>query len=234
MEFGFRKLGTCIARSRLTKSATRSEAHGSSRFQVNHLAGLEAFLRAWDNKDEGAPVSDAPIEADSSVPHAPSFLSGHPVPILTRWHPRFADALEPGIRELVLELVDGLDCVTYSSCEGHICDDSHKSFSASHVGILPRDDREFARLFRILRAVAYATNAPPRLGLVKAVTNSGSVTSEDTTRRCIDIFFVPETADRDVYFHDVELVRKQFSKLVRAAKVLETEDRLKPSHPSGS
>lgn len=191
----------------------------SSLSGVNHLTGVEEFIRQWDNPAEADLTAD-PVSRNAEP--APGMAAGEAsfcrtAPILTRWHPSFRGALEPGVRELVLQVINTLACITYSSCEGHCHEGAPMSFSVRQVGIVPRDATEHERLLRILHPVVYATNAPPPLGHVRVGLRSGVLSSEGLERPCIDVVFLPEKGHENDYFRELEPVYDAFLRLLTAA-----------------
>ncbi|WP_277978876.1 2OG-Fe(II) oxygenase [Sphingomonas phyllosphaerae] len=95
--------------------------------------------------------------------------------------PSFCDAVEDGVRPVVVLLCDRLCCVTYSSCEGHL--DGH-DITPAHVGIVAADDeRRAALLGRLQQLIAgISGDAVPRLIV-------GSIEDDRGTVGCVDMVF---------------------------------------------
>lgn len=87
---------------------------------VNEASNLLGFLEAWSDPDhERNHMQVASLTtAGGRITglHDPAPGRG---PLVAKHHPRFAELLEPGVRDMVLRLVTTWNLVTYSSCEGH-------------------------------------------------------------------------------------------------------------------
>lgn len=103
--------------------------------RINSVVGLGNFLRGLHTRepwpDEFSPPSGDPRSRISAM-----------VPPTA---PNFPDFLELGIRRLVLALVAGWSCTTFTSCAGHPAA-SGMPAAAATVGILPLDDAEYRRI----------------------------------------------------------------------------------------
>ncbi|MET7424295.1 hypothetical protein [Dactylosporangium sp. NPDC005555] len=106
------------------------------------MTGLGAFLRGVDGR-----VADPAGPGDQGDP---ATRRGALVP---PGAPGFAACLEPGVRDLVLAVLDAWDCLTYSSCEGHP-GGGGRSPAPCEIGILPRDDEERHSIERRARRLA--------------------------------------------------------------------------------
>jgi uncharacterized protein len=183
----------------------------ASRRPTNHLSGVADFLGRWDDTEGTMSTSDALFRVSPlgniNAEGSPSCESAA---IFDRHHPLFLDSLEPGVRDLVVQLIERLGCITYSSCEGHRGLGSIQPFSLRQVGILPRDEREYQRLAEALVVLAGASNATGTAATVRIAVSSGVLTSEVEDRPCIDLVFVAVTDDEDAYFRDVEAASRTF------------------------
>ncbi len=209
--------------SKQTQVAAAAAPTAAAR-SINYAAGLTDFLRRWDNAEEVAGTRDALFKASPlgniNAEGSPSCSRSA---ILDRHHPLFLDSLEPGVRDLVVQLIQRLDCITYSSCEGHRGEGSVRQFSLRQVGIVPRDEREHQRLAEALVALAQATNATDAATKVHIAVRSGVLVSEVEDRPCIDLVFVAGTDDEDIYFQAVEEASRTFLRVFEAS----TRDRSK-------
>jgi hypothetical protein len=167
---------------------------------VNYVQGLVEFLVRWDRHDESSRTDplDFAVSGNGNIN-----LSGTSECcasyLLTRWHPSFESSIEPGVRALVLALVDAWDCVTYSSCEGHPADGSSPP-RLRHVRLIARSSEEHQRLWHRLEQLAAATNdslpvSPVRLGVAPSI-----VTTEDGLQAPgLDLVFEPHGCDQAEY-----------------------------------
>lgn len=188
---------------------------------MNHLEGLAHLVRTWDNRCELIAGPEPIQPKEEATPAEPcSHPSAAPALIVSRWHPQFADYLEPGVRTLVCRLIDALDCITYSSCEGHRLNQNPPGFSLCHVGILPRDGDELARLKQILTRVAAAVNSADSRSKVRLAVKSNVLTSEGPDHECIDLVFLAETDCADDYFRDLGPACELFSEVLDYAQRL--------------
>lgn len=168
---------------------------------TNTMLGIARFLAAWTATPEH-PLRLPLYEGTAGHRN----LSGGAMDaavVFPRGHPQFIAALEDGVRALVMLLVDGLGCVTFSSCEGHAAADGWTLQWGRSVDILPRDSGEGARLHVVLRgcveAVSQALAAPVRLRLVE-----GEVETELGPLPTLTLDFTPATSDAATYFAAVE------------------------------
>jgi uncharacterized protein len=128
---------------------------GSQR-DLNVMRDVESFLAAWD--DAGHPYNTRHVVLRSTAfgevndTGRPGTDSGK---VLTRWHPSFPDALEPGVRELVLLLIERFGWITFSACEGHAYEGLDVEPVERVVCLLPRDEAErVATIDRLAPALA--------------------------------------------------------------------------------
>jgi uncharacterized protein len=164
---------------------------------TNTMLGVAPFLAAW-----AAPPTypmRLPLRQGAAGQRNLSGGETDAAVVFPRGHPQFAAALEDGVRALVILLIDRLDCVTFSSCEGHAAVDGRTLRWGRSVDILPRDADEGARLRAILRgcvnAVPQAPQAPVRLRLVE-----DEVETELGPLPTLTLDFTPATTDAATYF----------------------------------
>ena len=177
---------------------------------TNHVSGLIQFRKKWDERNQRNGIS--PKNARSNQGHinlhgsATCFCSA----IFTPTDPEFIDSIEVGVRELVLFLIDKLNCITYSSCEGHPPVDE-SPMRQRHVGILPRDANEYARLLHLLRRAADNCHmncdcqTTVRIEIKEAI-----ITTEGPKVPCIDIIFVAVTSNWSEYSRMLESAYPEF------------------------
>lgn len=95
--------------------------------------------------------------------------------------PSFCDAVEAGVRPVVVLLCDRLGCVTYSSCEGHLDGDD---ITPAHVGIVAADDKRRAALLARLQPLIAGIGGDAVPCLVV-----GSIEDDRGTVACVDMVF---------------------------------------------
>jgi hypothetical protein len=120
---------------------------------MNRLTGFDAFLARWRERAAGSAeesrmvrqseLGNRNVRGSAVDTEAYSYVPTEAA---------FEGSLEPGIRELVLFLVNGLGVVTYSSCEGHRSSDV-SPLRAAHVGVLTGLEGSVARAARDGEAV---------------------------------------------------------------------------------
>ncbi|ETA00591.1 arylsulfatase regulator (Fe-S oxidoreductase) [Frankia sp. CcI6] len=121
--------------------------------EPNSMRDIAAFLARWNNPD--APREDVRIHTSLEGNINTVGLSGvHEADDLDPAHPRWHEAIEPGIRSLVDAVTCDWRLVTYDSCEGHSYTGRELPPAERRVGILPRDRAEYATTAAALCRVA--------------------------------------------------------------------------------
>lgn len=168
----------------------------------NFLSELDRFLEAWDGEGELDCRNDLGDRGNVNIGGA---SDSHEASILAKSDPRFLDFIEPGVKRLVRYLVEALDCITYSSCEGHRST-SISAFRRRHVGIVPRDDAEAEQLRRVLTIAALRSASPT----VEAAIVDDTLDSESRSIPCIDVVFVNKGEEEECYFRELDGVCNDF------------------------
>lgn len=184
---------------------------------VNFFSGLENFIASWDDikkynleKDEGLPF----VKGEQGSINSDGSLSCIEASIFSKNSPRFRDVIETGVKSLVLYLVDSMNLITYTSCEGHVVDLKNNIFKYRDVGLLPRNLTEYERLKKKLQFVESRVNEIMTDSLVKVVINETFVDSEISRMPCIDILFLPKQGQEKEYFIYLEEVYQKFVEFV--------------------
>lgn len=133
---------------------------------------------------------------------------------LSKWHPQFDEALESGVRELVLLCVHKLGWITYTSCEGHRYLGRRLKCTERHVGLAPASKHQECEIATRMNHCAQVVNerfAPIRIQVVQEQLNSDGILYP-----VVDIFFrrrrlVPWT----LYFRRIDNFYARFVAEVR-------------------
>jgi uncharacterized protein len=175
---------------------------------MNRVGAVGAFIARWDAGSE----ADRPASG-VALPGRPDPEA--PAPMLTRAHPAFVAAVEPGVRALVLLAVDELGWISYSSCEGHEL--AGGRIAPRRLGILPRS---FAQLQEV-EAIAHEAAAAVNRGDGAARVRVCEVPLESGDRwplPAVDIVFAPlASAGPAAYFRDLPAASAALAAALRRA-----------------
>jgi hypothetical protein len=188
----------------------------AERKPLNGVSGLERFRQEWDSRRPRAGHGLENAKSEEGHINVEGKARCLSAAIFTPAAPEFWGAVEPGVRPLVTFLIERLNCITYSSCEGHPPLDGFP-MRERHVGILPRDEEDRARLLAVVgAAVEAAVNASgnDRVDLYLA---EDVITSEGPDVRCIDIGFGAPTHDWPSYVEKLESVQTALLEQLTAA-----------------
>jgi hypothetical protein len=176
---------------------------------MNRFTGFEAFLARWRGDSRGG-AEEAPLVRESPLGNRNvrgSALDTEAYSYVPSQN-GFSDALEPGIRELVLFLVNRMRVITYSSCQGHPASQG-APFRAAHVGILSdvegvlgdaADGDALLHLLELVAARSMQALDEPWLG-VRAVAER--LDTDVGPRRCVDVWFLPIRGSEADYFREL-------------------------------
>jgi hypothetical protein len=175
----------------------------------NNFRGLKDFIRRWDQADTSA---SSPELKNRNGPEGQINLEGLAIcskaRIYTPHENNFFGAIEPGVRQLLLEFIRIFNCITYSSCEGHLLSDT--SFTIRHLGILPRSPQEythFVKQFRLLTSkLSHEVNTPN----VELKVEELILESDDCSKPCLEIVFANLANDPKLYFPELEQIYIRF------------------------
>ena len=176
--------------------------------RTNRLEGFGAFVDSWrdpahpQNLTQATPRSTA--FGNRNLTGKVGDYRGY---ALSRWHPRFVDALEVGIRELVLLLVTRFRWVTYSSCEGHHYGHLRHAPVERMVGLCPRSAAEHDTIRLTLNALSRDINRRHRRSCVRLEVISSRLDTGDRGCAVIDLVFRRRPSARwKRYFEQVDTV----------------------------
>ncbi|QMW01461.1 methyltransferase domain-containing protein [Spirosoma foliorum] len=119
--------------------------------EPNRMRNVEAFLANWDNPTLLEINKKVNLKKSSAGNlNYNGSLDGKKGPNLVSKNIHFTSHLEKGVSDLVMYLTGTLDCITYTSCEGHM---SERINSERHVGIIPRDVIDYIRIINFFSSV---------------------------------------------------------------------------------
>ncbi len=180
---------------------------------MTYFSGLKEFIASWDDRF----VEENPTETFRESPLGNINTDGSAAcadsPILSKYHRKFKKSIEPGVRDLTIALILKLNCITYSSCQGHFSA-SKSPMRPRYVGILPRDLAEYQDLFNHLKTLSDLTNAQLPKNPVQVVLTPDTLESENFGMPCFNLFFISQSPDESIYFQEVEGVYQTFLKLL--------------------
>jgi hypothetical protein len=175
--------------------------------EVNEVDGLVDFLRRWQSREEENRAAVPLRTSENGNINVEGSPQSYSSAIFTRWHASFTDSLEPGVRELVLALIEAWDCITYSSCEGH------RSIAGTpwrprHVRMASRSSAEDQRIGSALDQLVTRTNAPHCGGPGPVLVQRRSTIVGDAGLEMPgwDLVFASTSSDEDGYWASLEPV----------------------------
>jgi hypothetical protein len=177
------------------------------------VRNLWSFMFRWDGK--------ADLETSSRIENKLSQFNNLNIEgtdlcfqsnIATRWHKDFYDLIEPGIREGIQICIEKLNCITYSSCEGHIYNKPDGSFSLRCISIVPRNLREHEYYLMVFREVRNRmdTFLNKSDDIYLKIEVSIIETNDGPRTHGLTIIFYPRTFDAHKYFDNVEKAHSLF------------------------
>ncbi|VBB47598.1 hypothetical protein TRIP_B50393 [uncultured Desulfatiglans sp.] len=122
--------------------------------------------------------------------------------ILSPEHTRFWQSIDGEIAKIIKFLVHRLNAITFSSCQGHRL--SNGGWTPRYIKILCRQKEEFRYLNGMLKNAANAVDSNNIQ--VKPV----KVSCENEKMDAIEIIFLPQVEDPEIYFSCVDLLCETF------------------------
>lgn len=195
--------------------------------RLNVMEDIAAFVARWD-APYGAPIPDTVKVNEWGNRNTSGQPGQYTAPDFTPHDPQFSEAIEPGIRLIVLQVVaEGF--ITFTSCEGHLyppqlsLDPIERS-----VGVLPRSEleRRAVRSWFAAAAAACVQDDAVRVDV------RDEVLSDERGRRVetVDLVFEPKS-DWQRYFAAIEHVTGDMHQcLADAADDFTTWRRAGPDH----
>lgn len=195
---------------------------------MNRFNGYHEFLARWRMP---AAVPAAPPLRQSQAGNRN--LSGSAVDTaaysFAPGQPGFTDSIEPGIRPLVLYLVERVGLITYSSCEGHL-PTAASPFRPAHVGVLHHASVSPERvggltaevLVRWLEEAAYRTMRALQRPAVGVRAIEDVLDTEQGPQPCLDVWFLPIQGTAQTYFDHLPLLIEGYQReLARLLEIAE-------------
>jgi uncharacterized protein len=180
--------------------------------KVNYLGGVRGLLERWHGG--GVALNERPVIAsDGGNLNIHGSASDTAAYIFAPHEPEFLGSLEPRIRPLVVALIGAMDCVTYSSCQGHPATPHSPSRPAS-VGLLARRPEEGAHLHAALSRLAERAMACVVSQEVAVHVAAGTLDSDDGPHPCVDLEFLSATGDEAAYFAVIDDAVAMLTRLI--------------------
>lgn len=185
---------------------------------ANFFSGLENFITNWDDSTSYNPEQDKDlpfVKGKQGAINLDGELTCYEASIFSKNSLLFENVIEAGVKSLVLYLIDSVNLITYTSCEGHILNLEKNLFKYRNVGILPRNTEEYEIIKKKLRYVEDIVNEIMVDSLVQVVIDETFVDSETLRVPCVDILFLPKLRQESEYFRHLEKTYQKFLELVR-------------------
>jgi uncharacterized protein len=171
----------------------------------NSMRDVSGFIARWDDHTAARSKVGLRTSAHGNI-NTVGLPGVHEAHDLDPAHPQWQDAIESGVWPLVDTVTRCWNLITYDSCEGHAHTGLELDPAVRKVGILPRDQDEYARIAAALcRAAAVAAPALPE---PVTITLGRSELSCETTRKTtpvLDLALRPTREHRwDEYFDHLD------------------------------
>jgi uncharacterized protein len=173
--------------------------------EPNSMHDVAGFMRRWDDPA----TSREPVRLLRSAYGNINTVGAagvHEADDLDPTHPQWRDGIEPGAWSLVDACTRGWNCITYDSCEGHAYEGLNTAPTRRRVGILPRDEAEYAVVAAALCRVARTASATMPAS-VSVLVGRADLTCELTGRRTpvLDLSLEPSPEQSwRTYFADLD------------------------------
>lgn len=172
---------------------------------MTEFSDLKSFVDSWEDRFVEVTEFDIFKQSPNGNINAEGTAACCDSPIFTKYHRYFKRSIEPGVRDLTIALILKLNCITYSSCQGHLST-KNAVMRQRYVAVMPRDQEEYERLFQIFNQIAESTNYYFANNPVKVVVGNDNLESEGKTTKCLTLFFVSNNVDEVEYFREIEPV----------------------------
>jgi uncharacterized protein len=174
--------------------------------RIDRIWNLRAFLDAWDHPDreQNRVEVDLRLTGFGNI-NSTGIPTNYTSPLLTRWHPLFAAALEEGVKPLVQLLVGAFGWISYTSCEGHRYAGESLPPAQRNVGLVARSEEEAGSMASILQAGCDEAHRRFPGGPVHVEVFRHGVAGEDLVVPAVDLIFHRlRSRGWDEYFQELD------------------------------
>ncbi|UTW58840.1 hypothetical protein KFE96_00590 [Kordiimonas sp. SCSIO 12603] len=191
--------------------------------QINVFDGARQFMLRWDYfKTQKAPSAHGRLKlstrrslAGNLNQEGTSYASRS-----TMFFPSqdgFWDAVEEGVKPLVLSLAIHHDFITYTSCEGHLYAQSNEDPDERHIGIIPRSTEEYQRCLNLLTDSCIDHNTKNDNSSTSARVLEHTLIDYEERLPVIDLILEKkETASWETYFDELDYSTKTLADFIDA------------------
>lgn len=173
---------------------------------INHVSGLRNFIEQWDTPPAITPRTVKLKKSNKGNINLEGSPNCDTASIFTRWHPNFWTSIEPGVKELVSVCVLDLNCITYSSCEGHTLGSDSSDYLLMYISLVPRNADEYNKLSSVFELISthindnIGSNSP-----IKVEVSHNFVTSDHHEKfKAFDVIFGSLTSKSINYFSNLD------------------------------
>ena len=159
--------------------------------RINFMSDVPGFLAAWD--DQQSPENTEHVDIYTTTygnVNNTGQVGNYDGHALSPLHAQFIQAIEPGIRDMVMFFVHEKNWVTYTSCEGHRYDTYTRLHPVErHVGLLPRTADEYNNIRSYVDALVQQNHRQYRQYPIILTVVELTLESENSKHKAIDVFF---------------------------------------------
>lgn len=187
---------------------------------MNKAKGLWTLINRWDCKTAIEELNIAPMISDAGNINKLGANNISESYMLSKNDPEFYDFIESGVKDIVKKLINTLDCITYSSCEGHIIGDE---FEPKNIGIIPRNYEEYYSLKKAIYKLITKTN----ISLIEKNENCDVYlfleidkveTDDGPDLTTIEIYFMSLSDNAEKYLNDIDCATNCFLEHLNSIK----------------
>ncbi len=182
---------------------------------MTFLSKIKEFIASWNDPFVSIDLTDFDLFRTSPEGNINSegTRACSDSPTVPKYYRYFKKAIEPGVKELTIAFILKLDCITYSSCQGHYATPD-AVMRQRYVAVLPRDAEDYQRLLNILQQLGEETNSKFHNNPVKVAIAEDKVKSEDCEMPGLVFAFVSVLSEEHIYFRELEPVYNYVLELV--------------------
>ncbi|MEM1172639.1 MAG: hypothetical protein AAGJ08_27085 [Cyanobacteria bacterium P01_H01_bin.35] len=172
---------------------------------MTEFSDLKSFVDSWEDRFVEVTEFDVFQQSPNGNINTDGTAACCDSQIFPKYHRYFKRSIEPGVRDLTIALILKLNCITYSSCQGHFST-KDAVMRQRYVAVMPRNDEEYQQLFNTFNQIADLTNYQFAGNPVKVVVGNDNLESEGKITKCLTLFFVSNDANESEYFREIESV----------------------------